>query len=277
MWWVRVRRYPVPRPPCPPQYTYGCIPERVSTDLALFLSGSYSTEYQRFGPWQPSRMIQTGSRAADSSRPAGRVYIRKIFNESDSDKSNMTLLQLSTLDLNSFEKEYWVAPGEEYKMPYDLYNFAVFVFVIDPATNSSVPILNLEVSNTRMGDFDMMFKTGTSTSNFTFEPPTPNTSVVVTIPTYTAYATVERNYRAFCLLHLMFMVNWTLTMSMVGFTIVIRKTEEKVEESVALLPITMVLSIPAIRSLYIGTPPYGILLGTHRNCTIPLRKIDTAS
>jgi len=36
-------------------------------------------------------------------------------------------------------------------------------------------------------------------------------------------------------------------------------------EAVLALPITVVLTIPAIRALFIGSPPLGILLGTLRN------------
>jgi len=39
------------------------------------------------------------------------------------------------------------------------------------------------------------------------------------------------------------------------------------EIGVALLPITVILSIPAIRNLYVGSPPLGIYLGAWRDST----------
>jgi len=200
----------------------------------------------------------------------------KIFNEPNSDESNVTLLLLSPLDLVSFENDYRVVSGEQYKTPLDRYDFAAFFFVVDPTTNFTVPVINLEADNTGMGDFVTAFERGTSRMNFTFEPPTRNTSVVVTIPSRMAYVTVRRNARAQALTFLMFTINWLLTLcTMVITGIVVSK--RVVTEGVALLPISIVLSVPAIRSLYIGAPPFGIFIGTHRICTTPLQRIDTAS
>ena len=199
---------------------------------------------------------------------------RKIFNESNSDESNMTLLLPSPLDLVSFENEYRILSNELYKTPFDRYHFTAFVFVIDPATNLSVPILNLNVSNTGRGDFITTFETGTSRSNFIFEPPTQNTPVVVTVPTYRAYATVRRADRAQVITGYMFIINWMMTLSLVIFTAIV-VSARIAGEGLALVPITTVLSVPAIRSLYVGMPPYGILLGTHRNSTTPLEGLTT--
>jgi len=81
--------------------------QRLSTKYAL--GGTESPDSYAFPNipalrTQPFRMIQTTSRAAYSSRPAGRVGYRKIFNESNSDESNVTLLPLSPLDLVSFAR-----------------------------------------------------------------------------------------------------------------------------------------------------------------------------
>ena len=214
-------------------------------------------------------MIRAASREAYTSRPASRVGYRKIFNESNTDESNVTLLLLSPLDLVSFEDEYRVITGEQYKTPLDRYDFTAFVFVIDPATNFSVPVVSFEVGDTGTGDFVTTFETGTSRSNFTYEPPTRNTSVVVTIPSSTTYATVRRTARAQALTFLMFTINWLLTLCTLIITGIVA-SKRVVKDGVALLPVSIILSVPAIRGLYIGTPPFGIFFGTHRNCTTPL-------
>lgn len=211
-------------------------------------------------------MIQVASRATYSSRPAGRVGYRKIFNESNFNESKLTLLLLSPLALVSFENQYSVITGEQYRTPLERYDFTAFVFVIDPATNFSVPVVSFEVGDTGVGDFITTSETGASRSNFTYEPPTRNTSVVVTIPSSTTYATVRRTARAQALTFLMFTINWLLTLCTLVITGIVAN-KRVVKDGVALLPVSIILSVPAIRSLYIGSPPFGIFFGTHRNLT----------
>ena len=151
-----------------------------------------------------------------------------------------------------------------------------FVFVINPATNFSVPVLGFDVDDTEMLDFTTTSEMGMSGSNFTYQPPTPDEQVTVTVPSYTTRVTIERTPRAQALTFLMFTINWLLTLCTVIITGVVA-SKRVVNENVALLPISNILSVPAIRALYIGTPPFGIFFGTHQNCTTPLRRIDTAS
>jgi hypothetical protein len=58
----------------------------------------------------------------------------------------------------------------------------------------------------------------------------------------------------------MWIVNWALTAGTVYITLEILTDTEKMSDGVLAFPITMILTIPAIRALYVGTPP--ILLGT---------------
>ena len=62
----------------------------------------------------------------------------------------------------------------------------------------------------------------------------------------------------------MLLVNWALAIgsSYVAFVMLVRR--ERMSEVVLALPITVVLTIPALRSLFVGSPPFGILLGTLR-------------
>ena len=76
-----------------------------------------------------------------------RVGYCKIFNELNSNGPNVIFLLLSPLDLVSFEQEYSVITGEQYNTPLDRYNFTAFAFVINPATNFSVPVVNFTVGD----------------------------------------------------------------------------------------------------------------------------------
>ena len=199
---------------------------------------------------------------------------RKIFNEPNSDESNVTLILLRPLDLVSFESDYRVITGEQYRTPLDRYDLTAFVFVIDPAKNRSVPIVTFEVGDTGMGDFVTKSDTRRSMSNFTIEL-TADTSMKLLIPSRTTYVTVRRTVRAQALTFLMFAINWLLTLCTVAITGIVLNRAVALD-SVAVLPISTILSVPAIRALYIGSPPFGIFFGTHRNCPTPLRRIDTA-
>ena len=220
-------------------------------------------------------MTQTPSRVVYSLRPAGRVDYCTIFNESNTDGSNLTLLLLSPLDLISFESDYRVT-GEQYRTPLDRYDFAAFIFIINPATNFSVPVASFEVGDTGLGDFVTTSETGTSRTNFTFQSPLVNETLEVLIQSFMAHGTVRRTVRAQALTFLMFTINWLLTLCTLIITVIVANKSE-VKEGVVLLPVSIILSVPAIRALYIGSPAFGIFFGTHRKCTTSLRSIDIAS
>ena len=211
-----------------------------------------------------------------SSRPAGRVDYRKIFNESNTNGPNVTFLLLSPLDLVSFESQYRIITGEQYRTPLDQYEFTAFVFVIDPSTNLTVPVVSFEVGDTGLGDFVTTSETGSSRTNFTFQDPISNETFTSLVGSWTTYATVRRTPRAQALTFLMFSINWLLTLCTLAITGIVA-TKKVVRDSVALLPVSTILSVPGIRALYIGSPPFGIFFGTHRKCTTPLRSIDAAS
>ena len=63
----------------------------------------------------------------------------------------------------------------------------------------------------------------------------------------------------------MFTINWVLTFCSVAIALVVLRRRGEVKDGVAFLPVTVILSIPTIRSLYVGSPPFGISLGTRQN------------
>ena len=197
-----------------------------------------------------------------------RVGYRKIFNESNSNGPNVTFLLLSPLDLVSFEQDYSVIAGEQYNTPHDRYDFTAFAFVINPATNFSVPVVNFTVGDTGTGYYITTSRMATSRTNFTFQDPNSNETFSSLIGSYTTYATVRRTRRAKALTFLMFTINWLLTLCTLAITAIVA-TKRVVKDSVALLPVSVILSVPNIRALYIGSPPFGIYYGTHRNRTTP--------
>lgn len=59
----------------------------------------------------------------------------------------------------------------------------------------------------------------------------------------------------------MLLVNWALTAGSVYITLIVAIRKERVNDAVPLVPVTAVLTVPAIRALYVGSPPFGIFIG----------------
>ena len=59
----------------------------------------------------------------------------------------------------------------------------------------------------------------------------------------------------------MLLINWALTIGSIYITFVVIFGKEKIDLAVLVLPVTIILTIPALRALYIGSPPYGIYIG----------------
>jgi len=58
-------------------------------------------------------------------------------------------------------------------------------------------------------------------------------------------------------------VNWALSAGTMYITLAIIVDTQKVTDVVLALPITVILTVLAIRALYVGEPPFGILLGIY--------------
>jgi len=155
--------------------------------------------------------------------------------------------------------------------PFDEHLFTAFAFAIEKTTNESVPITVFAVGDIGPGDFTTTSETVQSTNEFTYD--TGDGAVTAEVGSCTTFAKVKHSTRARALTLSMFLINWALTLCSLIITGIVANRRE-VKEGVALLPITIILSIPVIRSLYVGSPPFGVFIGMHRNHTTPLRRID---
>ena len=151
--------------------------------------------------------------------------------------------------------------------PLDNYDFTAFVFVVEKATNKSIPITTFAVGDAEPGDYSTTSETTQSINSFTYDA--DNGTITVEVESYTTLVNVKHSTRARALTFSMFGINWALTLCSLAITMIVANKKE-VKDGIALLPITVILSIPVIRSLYIGSPPFGILFGAHRNRTAPL-------
>ena len=94
-------------------------------------------------------------------------------------------------------------------------------------------------------------------NNFTYDA--EGGQATAEVKSYTIFAGIGRSVPARGLTYSMFTINWILTLSSIITTSIMFNREG--EMAMALLPITVILTIPAIRNLYVGSPPFGIYLG----------------
>ena len=143
----------------------------------------------------------------------------------------------------------------------DRYNFTTFVFAVESATNKSIPIAGFAVGDSDIGppDFTTTSVDVRTTNNFTYN--TEDGPVTVQVESRSLTATVRHSSPARALTFSMFAINWILTLGSVAIALIVLKRQGGLKDGVAFLPITVILSIPAIRGLYVGSPPLGILIG----------------
>jgi len=175
----------------------------------------------------------------------------------------------------SFDTEHWTIPGNQSFIPLDRYYFTTFAFVIESTTNKSIPITMFTVGDGVYGPVD--FTTASveveTKNNFTYN--TEDGPVTMEVQSRTVLATTRRSNNARAFTFSMFAINWILTLGSVIIVVVVFMRRGEVNDGVAFLPITVILSIPTIRVLYVGSPPFGIFIGMHQNRPTPLPRIDT--
>ena len=170
--------------------------------------------------------------------------------------------------------EHRTTIGKQYLTPFDGYRLTAFAFVIERATNKSLPIATFAVGDAGPADFTTTSVDTPTRNNFTYD--TEDGPATVEVESHTISAKVRHSLRSRTLTFSMFAINWVLTLCSVAIALVVLRRRGEVKDGVAFLPITVILSIPTIRSLYVGSPPFGILLGTHQNHPALFQRVDTA-
>ncbi|KAF9643625.1 hypothetical protein BDM02DRAFT_3263997 [Thelephora ganbajun] len=158
--------------------------------------------------------------------------------------------------LFSFGNEHSIEIGDQYHTPFDSYTFSAFVFAIERDTNKSIPITSFLVGDTGPADFTTTSSWVPSVNKFTND--TQAGSTIVEVESSTLFAEIRHSTRAQALTISMFAINWVLTLCSMVITSIVFNWWGEVRDGVALLPVTIILSIPAIRNLYVGSPPFGV-------------------
>ena len=146
-------------------------------------------------------------------------------------------------------------------IPFDTYSLNALAFAIEKATNKPVPIIKFAAGD-GPGD-PLVSSSDTQTkSNYTYDSGTGPTMIEVDSNAISIVAKRLQPARAFtiCLL----LINSALALGPIYVMLVVVIRGEVVDSGVLLLPVTIILTIPALRSLYVGSPPFGIYIGRSR-------------
>ena len=170
--------------------------------------------------------------------------------------------------------QHRVTIGKKYYAPFAQYNFAAFVFVVEKATNKSIPTTTFGVGDSGPGDFSTQSNEVLSRNMFTYANVTGG-STTVEVESRVMSATITHSLQAGALILLMFSLCWALSLWSVYITRTVSRRGLEVKDGIGFLPITLIFSIPTIRSLYIGSLPFGVFLGMHLNRPAPLLRADT--
>jgi len=141
--------------------------------------------------------------------------------------------------------------------PYDDYVLDVEAFVIDPTTNQSLPILKLSAAD--------------PTDNFYADNQvdweTESTFNGGRVLSRHFKMRIKRSFMSKIFTITLLIVNWFLTAGCLRITLLSVVGHKEMGEGVLLLPITVILTIPALRQLYVGSPPFGAYFGKYIACS----------
>ncbi|KAF8650727.1 hypothetical protein AX16_005100 [Volvariella volvacea WC 439] len=139
---------------------------------------------------------------------------------------------------------------QQYLYPFDYYVTRTKFITLDSSTNTTVPIAAAAFS-----DFANNFAPrSTNTPARTRFNGAELDSNVVSL-------TIRRNVIAKVYAVMLFLFNWALAAVVIVITVVATVAKDvELGEGVLILPVTVILTIPALRELFVGEPPIGVLL-----------------
>lgn len=153
------------------------------------------------------------------------------------------------------------------KVDFDHYFFHAFALAIDPTTNHSVPIAAFAVVDIP-GDFTVYSHGTAVTTNFTYD--SGDGLVTTEVESHVLQVEIKRSVIAKAFAGSLFLINWSLTVSLVYITLRVACKKMEVSIAVAASPLSFLSTIPTIRSLYASSIPLGSSAGESCVPSLPL-------
>jgi len=143
-------------------------------------------------------------------------------------------------------------------VPFDAYSHRAMVFVIEKATNKSLPIFT---STTGEGVSGFVTRSAEEQTETSWTHNSETGSITATLGASLIAITVERSLLSQAFTVCLLFTNSALAIGSAYVTLLAVVRREAVNDTVIFFPVTVVLTIPALRSLYPSSPPFGIYLG----------------
>lgn len=160
--------------------------------------------------------------------------------------------------LTAFEVTHALDYFTTYAAPFDIYSLTIFAFAIEKATNRPIPIITFAAGQAPSG-FIISSTEEVTMNNYTYDSGTGPT--MIEVQSRAAYIELRRSQFVLAFTICLLFINWALTVGSIYITLVVAFKKEGKNDTVLLLPVTIMLTIPTLRSLYGGSPPFGIFIG----------------
>lgn len=159
---------------------------------------------------------------------------------------------------HKFDKRGKRDPTKDLMVPFQHYSFNAIAFAIDPTTNHSVHIVTFDVLDT-LGDFVIHSRDAADTDNFTYD--SGSGLVTMEVESRLLQAEIKLSAIAKAFVIWLCLANWALSVGSVYITALVAFRRLETNSVVAVLPFSALLAIPAVRSLYMNSPPFGTPIG----------------
>jgi hypothetical protein len=157
-------------------------------------------------------------------------------------------------------------PTQGLMVPFEHYDFHAFAFAIDPLTNNSVQIATFGIADT-LGDYVIHSYDVEDMMKFTYE--SGGGLVTTEVESHVLRAEIERSAIAKAFMICLFLGNWAATVSSVYITVLVVFEKLEANSMIAAFPLSALLAIPTIRSLFISPSPLGPPVGKHACVILP--------
>ncbi|CAL1704824.1 unnamed protein product [Somion occarium] len=145
----------------------------------------------------------------------------------------------------------WKGLDQEFAYPFDGYQMETTFIARDSDTGQTLPILGARiVSSTNNMNFFLRYDRATVQYN---------TTSGETSSSRTMELALGRNGFTKAFVVTLFIVNWALT-AVCAYITISATVGDNLSESIVVLPLSVILTIPALRALWIDAPAFGLLL-----------------
>ncbi|EIW63013.1 uncharacterized protein TRAVEDRAFT_69173 [Trametes versicolor FP-101664 SS1] len=149
----------------------------------------------------------------------------------------------------------WYGQDQQYAYPFDEYVLDTYFQALDPATNTSLPTLFVRIADATNNLQPQLGRIGNAQIH-TNKPIVDNSTATAGFGVQYVF---HRTVLSQLFVVVLFVVNWLLT-AVVVYIAVSAYEGLPLSEGVLFLPVSVILTIPALRALWVGAPDFGLLL-----------------